>query len=302
MTFAELSKLGQDDLQSGLAEQVVTVSSFVSNLPVVTVAGNAYAFNREATIADGALIAADGTYTPAAQPTFDPVTLALRGIVGQHDITGLDMKQGTGANRGNNPSSIAYAVAAKQIGRRFEQLVLTGTVGANSFDGLDALLTAIGSSQLIDLTSTDPALTFAHLDDLMSRVISKGNRPDFIMGNARAENAIKALMRQAGGVTTVELNGRYFTAYDGVPFLRNDWISNDVDGGTAGNQTNIFAGNWESGAKDGIAMVLPEGDMFNVEAPYKLEGSDLFRHRTIMYGALAVHNIRGVACLRSVTV
>lgn len=302
ITFAEQSKLGQDDLQSGLAQTIVTNSAFVANLPVVTVDGNAYAFNREGTIGTAALVAADGTYSAPAAPTFSQVAIALRGILGQHDITGLNMKQGVGANRGNNPSAVAYAVAAKQIARRYEELVLTGTVAGNSFDGLDALLTAIGSDQLIDLSASDPALTFAHLDDLFSRVTSKGTMPDFFMGNARAESAVRALMRAAGGVTTTELNGRIFTSYNGVPFIRNDFISSDVDGVAGGNQTNIYAGNWETGAMDGIAMVLTSGGMFDVEAPFKTDGADLWRHRVTMYGSLAVHSIRGIAGLRSVTV
>lgn len=302
MTFTELAKLGQDDLQAGLAQTIVTNSAFLAMLPVVQVDGNAYAFNREATLPNAALVAVDGTYTPAVTPTFTSIALALRGVVGQHDISTLNMKQGTGGNRGNDPSALAYSLAAKQITRTVEGLVLTGTVAANSFDGIDALLTAIGSDQLIDLTATDPALTFAHLDDMCSRVTSKGTRPDFIMGNARAENAIKALMRAAGGVTMMELNGRQFTSYDGIPFIRNDYIAADIDGGAALNQTNIYAGNWDDGGMNGLALVVPSGDMFDVEAPFRPDSALLSRHRVSAYISMAVHSIRGIACLRSVTV
>jgi len=302
MTFTELAKLGQDDLQAGLAQTIVTNSAFLANLPVVQVDGNAYAFNREGTLPNAALVAADGTYTPAATPTFTSVALALRGVVGQHDIAVLNMKQGVGANRGNDPSAIAYSLAAKQLTRTIEGLVLTGTVGANSFDGIDALLTAIGSEQLIDLSGTDPALSFALLDDLCSRVTSKGTRPDFLMGNARAENAIKALMRQAGGVTMAELNGRQFLSYDGIPFIRNDFISNDVDGVANGFQTNIYAGNWDDGGLNGLALVVPSGDMFDVEAPFRPDNALIARHRVSAYISMAIHSIRGIACLRSVTV
>lgn len=303
LTFAEMAKLGTDDLQAGLAESVITVSDWVANLPVVQVSGNAYAFNRENSVPDGALVAADGTYSAPGAIDFSQVTLALKGIVGQHDVTGLSMAQGAGGNAGNDPAAIALAVAAKGVARKFEALTLSGTVGANAFDGIDALLASGAfSSQLIDKSSDDAALSFDLIDDLVSRVQSKGRRVDFIMGNAKAENKIKALMRAAGGVTTIELNGKYFTSYDGIPFIRNDYISSDVDGVAAGSQTNLYAGNWEEGGKEGVAMVLPVGDMFRVEAPFKLESADLVRHRLFMYGSLAVHNLKGIAMLKSVTV
>jgi hypothetical protein len=300
-TFAEMSKLGLDDLQTGLAETVITVSDWMGLLPVQSVAGNAYVFNRENTGIDGQLIGTDGTITDSSAIVTDKVSLKLRGISGQFDVLGIDLAQGSGANAGNDPVGMALKSAAKGIARKFESLTVTGTVAANDFDGLDAAIAAF-SGQVIDLTATDPALTFAHLDQLLSKVQSKGRQVDFIMGNSGVENAIRALMRTAGGVTTIELNGKYFMSYNGVPFIRNDWISSDIDGVTGGNQTNIYAGNWEEGGKEGVAMVVPEGPIFRPETPFILEAKDATRYRLKMYGSLACHNSKGLAMLKSVTV
>jgi len=285
-TFSEVSQLGLDDLQVGLAETVITVSDFLAQLPVKQVAGNAYVFNRETTGIDGQLIAADGTITDSSALDITQVSLALQGISGQFDVTGLTMAQGAGANAGNDPEAVAIANAAKGIARKFNALTISGTAGANNFDGLNAaVLSGAFADQLVDTNGA--ALTFAHIDEAKSKVISKGSQVDFLMGNAKTENKIKALLRAAGGVTTVELNGKYFTTYDGVPFIRNDYAADGY----------LYAGNWEEGGNEGLALVVPQGDIFRADAPIVLEGKDATRFRLKMYGSLAIHNIRGLAAV-----
>lgn len=287
-TLAEVQNLGLDDLQAGLAETVITVSDFLGVLPVMPVAGNAYVFNREKTGIDGQLIAADGTITDSSALDIDRVSLALQGISGQYDITGLTQAQGVGANAGNDPEVIANQAAAKGIARKFNSLVIGGTVGANQFDGLVAAVESVPfAAQLVDAAGV--ALSFAMIDDAKSRVVSKGSQVDFLMGNAKTENKIKALLRASGGVTTLELNGKYFVSYDGVPFIRNDYAADGY----------LFAGNFEEGTKDGVALVVPQGDIFRMDAPIVLEAKDATRYRMKMYGSLAIHNIRGLSAVKA---
>lgn len=282
-TLAEAGKLGLDDLQTGLAETIITVSDFVAMLPIVTVNGNAYVFNREDQLIDGQLIGADGTIVDSTDLQHEKVSLALQGISGQFDVLGIQMAQGIGGNAGNDPQAVALQSAAKGIARKYEALVQTGTVAANNFDGLDAAVTAFGAGQIVDAQGA--ALSFDFLDEAKAKVVSKGRQVDFLMGNANTENKIKKLMRAAGGVTTMELNGKYFTSYDGVPFIRNDYMVN----GTA------YFGNWEEGTKEGVAMVVPQGNLFVADPAIVLEGKDATRFRLKMYASLAVHNRKGVA-------
>ena len=282
-TLAEAGKLGLDDLQTGLAETIITVSDFVAMLPIVTVSGNAYVFNREDQLIDGQLIGADGTIVDSTDLQHEKVSLALQGISGQFDVLGIQMAQGIGGNAGNDPQAVALQSAAKGIARKYEALVQTGTVAANNFDGLDAAVTAFGAGQIVDAQGA--ALTFDFLDEAKAKVVSKGRQVDFLMGNANTENKIKKLMRASGGVTTMELNGKYFTSYDGVPFIRNDYMVN----GTA------YFGNWEEGTKEGVAMVVPQGNLFVADPAIVLEGKDATRFRLKMYASLAVHNRKGVA-------
>lgn len=295
-TLANNKLLGLDDLQLGVAETIATSSDIMAVMPFNGVAGNAYAFNREATLVDGQLIAADGTITDSSAYSSTLVQIALKGISGQADVANLNLSQGVGLP--NSTLGILTASAAKGVSRKFEDMLINGTTGANGWDGLAAIMAGF-ASQVED--AADAAFSLDLVDAALSRI--SGQRPGWIMGNAKAEMAFRKAMRAAGGITSVELNGRYFMAYDGIPFLRNDWIAADQDGVTAGNQSDIYFGSFDDGAgMGGLAGIAPVGGAIRVDQFDKLEGKDATRVRVVMYGAAAVFSPTGVAMLKSVTV
>lgn len=297
-TLANNKLLGLDDLQLGVAETIVTAAPLLSQMPFNVVSGNAYAFNREKTLVDGQLIAADGTITDSSAYDTSLVQIALKGISGQADVANLQLAQGVGTP--NNTLAILTASAAKGVARKYQDMFINGTVGANGWDGLDAIFAdAAYTAQVKD--AADAAFSLDLVDEALTLVT--GARPQWIMGNGKAENAFRKAMRAAGGITTVELNGVYFMAYDGIPFIRNDFISSDIDGGTAGNQTNIYMGTWDDGsATGGVAGIAPAGNLLRVDTFGQLEGKDATRVRVVMYGAAAFFSPKQVAKLLSVTV
>lgn len=297
-TLANNKLLGLDDLQLGVAETIVTAAPMLSAMPFNVVSGNAYAFNRELTLVDGQLIAADGTITDSSAYSTSLVQIALKGISGQADVANLNLAQGVGLP--NNTLAILTASAAKGVARKYQDMFINGTVGANGWDGLDAIFGAAPfTGQVVD--AADAAFTLDLVDSALSLVV--GAKPQWIMGNGKAENAFRKAMRAAGGITSIELNGVYFMAYDGIPFIRNDYIASDIDGVTAGNQTNIYMGTWDDGsATGGVAGIAPVGNLLRVETFDKLEGKDATRVRVVMYGAAAAFSPAQVAKLGSVTV
>jgi hypothetical protein len=296
-TLAEAQKLGLNDLQAGIAQIIVTVAPGLGLMPFNQVAGNAYAFNRELTLVDGQLIDADGTITDSSALTNTAVTVNLKGVSGQSDIPRMELAMQIGSNAGNDIRAIHLASAAKGVARKYQDMLINGTVGANGWDGLDAMLTAFTAQ---DVDAADAAFSLDLVDSMLSVLTT---RPQWLMGNAKAEAAFRKTMRAAGGITTVELNGVYFTSYDGIPFIRNDWIATDIDAGTVGNQTNIYAGSWDDGsATGGLAGIAPMGNMFEVTEIPALEGKDATRLRVVMYGAATVFSPLTVARLKSVTV
>jgi hypothetical protein len=298
-TLADNKNLGLDDLQAGIAETIVTVAPGLGLIPFNTVAGNAYAFNREKTLVDGQLIAADGTITDSSEMTTDLIQIALKGISGQADIANLQLHQQIGANAGNNTLSLLVASAAKGVARKYQDMLINGTTGANGWDGLAAIMASTAFANQVE-DAANAAFSFDLLDNALAR---NGVRPQWIMGNAKAENAFKKLLRAAGGVTMTELNGVQFVSYENIPFIRNDYIAADNVGGTAGNQTNIYTGTWDDGtASGGLAGLTTAGSMFRVDQFDKLEGKDATRVRVVMYGAAAAFSPVQMSVLKNVTV
>lgn len=296
-TLAEAQKLGLDDLQSGLAETIWTVAPALGMLPFKQISGNALTFNRELTLVDGQYVAADGTITDSSALTNTKVSVSLQPYSGQSDIPNLELRQEIGLNGGNDLRAIHLASAAKGVARKFLNDMVDGTVGANGFDGLKLIATSF-TNQVED--AANAAFTLNLVDAALSRL---SGRPDYIMGNGKAEVAFKTAMRAAGGITSVELNGKYFMAYDGIPFLRNDYIDTDYVGGTAGNQTDIYFGTWGDGTpQSGLQCFTSSGDLFTIEEFSALEGKSATRVRVIMDAAMTVWSPGQIAVLKAVTV
>lgn len=299
-TLAESQKLGLNDLQSGLATTINTVAPAIGNIPFVRVAGNAYTFNREGSIVSGEVVAADGTITDSTGLTAVPVTVALSSLSGQSDIPNSILRQAVGENGGNDVRAMHIASAAKGVGMKFLDRMVNGTVAANGWDGLKALFAQSAfASQVVD--AADAAFDLGLIDEAVSKVQVGGQK--IIMGNAKAEAKFKAAMRAAGGTDSVQLNGQYFTSYDGMPFLRNDYIANDQDSGTAGNQSDIYVITFGDGVDGGVVgLTSANGDLFNLTEFPALEMKDATRVRVIMDGAMIVRSPLAVAIVKSVTV
>ena len=311
--LSEASKLGYDDLSAGVADAVITADGFLPMLPFNMMTGNAYAFNREGTPGNVASLAIGGATTDVkTQVTFDPVTLALTSIIGDAEVNGLIAAQGVGTTAGADPIAAAIASKAKQVGREYARQVavgnattpttsVSGVTNTAEFDGIETLLASSAfASQVID--KADAALTLDMLDELIYAV-TKGDA-EFIMGTGAAIRKIRSLLRALGGTSAVEINGKVYDAFNGVPLIRNDYLTSDVDGVTAGVQTNIYAGLFDDGTRTmGVSGVLPtDAQAISVTPVGPAEAGDYDIYRVKMYGAFAIHSVKAIAQLKSVTV
>lgn len=304
ITLAQADLYGLNDLSAGLAQSIVTVNPIYNVLPFNPVFGNAYAYNRELATSTAGVFGVDSDIT-VSSPSVQQVAVPLTTIAVQSHVNGLISAQGIGSNVGTDPKAAVLASAAKACGQKFQNLMVNGdSANANEFDGLIKLMgTSDFSSQVIDHSSDDVALTLDLIDTLVSMVLV-GSEGVFLMGNRYAYNKLRSLMRALGGANMTEAANGLPATFNGIPFFRNDYIPTDIDGSTAGNQTWVFAGTFDDGTRTaGMAGLLAAGQPGIVAEDVGLSQSrDEQILRVKMYTGFAVHSVKSIAALKSVTV
>ncbi len=263
VTLAEASKLTQNELISGVIESVVTVNPIYRFMPFQTIQGNAVGYNRENALAgvDSHSIGAGDTISATAKgaATFTAVTSSLKVLIGDAEV---DHFIQTTMSPQNNQKAVQIASKAKSIGRKYQDMMITGdaTGTPTQFDGLQVLVPASQKT-----TTTQAALSFEILDELISKVKAKDGQVDWFMMNDAHIRKYFTLLRALGGAgvnETMELPGSSagqpvkIPTYRGIPIFRNDWIP-VVDDTT--DYASIYAGCWDDGSqKVGLAGLTSE--------------------------------------------
>jgi len=304
VTLAEASKLGLNDLQTGVIENIITANAMYQVLPFDIVTGNAMQYTRENALGDVEVLGIDGTITAKAPATFTSKTAGLTTILGDAEINGLIIAQGVGANAGNDPVAVQIASKAKGVGREFQrQLVVGDSAVPNEFDGLAKL---VASTQKVDANAN--ALSFSMLDELLSAITAKNGQVDFITMHSKGINKVKALLRALGGATPEYVQMGYSAdgrpnmvmVYEGVPIFRNDYIP--VNGGAGTNESTIYAGTFNDVTGNGIAGLFADGGRgVIVEGGQMLENKDSTLWRVKMYTGLVSYSDFGLAAITEVT-
>lgn len=297
VTLAESAKLAQDDLVSGLIENVITVNKMFQVLPFDGIDGNALAYNRENALGNVDVEGVDETVASKAAATFTQVTSTLTTIVGDAEVNGLI--QATRSGDGNDQTAIQIASKAKSAGRKYQDMFITGTGAANQFNGLDNLCVA---GQTRSGAANGEALSFAALDEIMDLVTDKDGEVDYFTMNARTIRSYFALLRSLGGASVNEVvelpSGDQVPAYRGVPIFRNDYVPINQVKGTETAATTIFCGTFDDGSRSmGIAGLTAEKQSgIHVVDVGEAETKDNHIWRVKWYSGLALFSEKGIAC------
>jgi hypothetical protein len=322
VTLAESAKLAQDELVSGVIENIVTVNRMFEVLPFDGIDGNALAYNREnalgpvATVgvgedADGGVIgptAAAGSNLTERQAaknaaTFTQVTSTLTTIMGDAEVNGLI--EATRSSDGNNQTATQIASKAKSAGRKYQDMVINGDGTNFTFPGLLALCAA---GQTIAPTGANgDALSFAVMDNLMDLVVDKDGTVDYYTFNARTIRSFRALLRGLGGASigdVLELpSGETIPAYSGIGIFRNDYNPINQTVGATTTATTIFAGTFDDGSRQHGMSGLTAANMsgINVVDVGESEVKDERIWRVKWYSGLALFSELGLACATGIT-
>jgi len=305
-TLAEAAKLINDELVSGVAEDIVTTNPVWQVIPWNGFDGQAVIYNRENTLGDSQHLAVDGTITAKAASTNTQVTYLPTTTIGDAELNGLI--KSTSSSAGVDQMAVEVSSKAKSVGRLLQTGIATGDGAAPNMNSLHTLC----DPTQYTAASAGQALSFELLDEVMDLVKAKDGQVDYLMAPGKIIRAYKALVRALGGIAENVVytlpNGqtRTVTAYEDVPMFQNDYLSTveTANGAalTGGALSSLYAGCWDDGSKKiGASMIYPNGTPMgiDVEAVGAKETKDETIMRVKSYSNFANFNRKGMARLPS---
>lgn len=285
----ESEKLSNNQLISGIIDEIIERDDLFAILPFVKVNGKAYVYNRENTLGDASWLDPNDTVTESAA-TFTEVVAKLRILIGDVDVD--KFLQATMSDT-NDQLAIQIAKKAKTIGREFHKALATGDSATNPkiFDGLPKLVT---TDQTIDAGGT--ALTFSMLDELLDAV---PNGADALVMRRGTIRAYRGLLRATYGTDAVmqqikNFDGRPMLTHNGVPIIMNEFLSADE------GKCNVYA--VRCNELDGLHGLYGGSNAgFVVENIGTVQNKDATRMRLKWYCGLALKSTKSLACLANIT-
>ena len=306
-TLAEAQKLIQNDLISGIIEDIITTNPIWQVMPFTGYSGQAIIVNRENVLGDSQHLAVGGTITAKAASTNTQLTFTSTTTIGDAELNGLVAAQS--ASAGVDQLAVEISSKAKSVGRKLQTGMAIGDgTGAN----MNSLHTLTDASQYTS-ASAGQALSFELLDELLDLVKAKDGEVDYMMLPGRTLRAYRTLVRALGGVNeTIAFdmgNGRTrnIDVYNNIPMFQNDYLSiaETANGAaiTGGALTSIYAGCFDDGSsKIGMSMIHPDGVPmgFDVSMVGEAETKDETIARVKSYSNFVNFNRRGLARLPSI--
>ena len=295
---ADAERLSNNQLVSGVIEEIIKRDAIYALLPFVGTNHKAYVYNREGTLPTVNFYDVNAAIGEGA-PTNTQVTVTLKILA--HNVDVDKFLSGTMADT-NNQVAEALAGAAKAVDMKFRDTLINGDTGVDalSFDGMKKLVTA---GQTIAMGTNGGALTFDKLDELID-LVSQG-RPDALLMRFGTYRALKALMRTAGGMVPEQLKIRNFDgavpAYDGIPIILSEYLpGNETKGTAAGICCSVYAVRFNT--TDGLHGIYgdPTAGVV-VENLGTRESYDAWRYRLKWYVSLALKSTKSIARLEGVT-
>ena len=308
VTLIESAKLSQDEMVSGVIEEIITVNQMYQFIPFDDIDGNSIKYQREktlggvgvtgvgTTIADADLNPIPGeTAGPKAPATFTEVYSGLTTILGDAEINGMIQATRSGIN---DQTTTQIASKAKHCGRVWQHMFVNGDGSGDTFEGLAVLC---ASSQTVTSATDGDLLTLALMDELMDLVTAKDGEVDYFAMHSRTRREYRALLRALGGAAIMEVielpGGGTVMAYSGVPVFKNDYIVINGTQGTATDATQIFCGTFDDGSRsNGVAgLTAREASGINVVDVGESETKDERIWRVKWYTGTALFTEKGLS-------
>ena len=239
---AVADKLSNNDLVAGVIEEVITRDELFALLPFVGVNGKAYVYTREAPgneAAETLGFIAPNDSVPERANDFNTVTAVLKILAGDVDVDNFLQEV---ESDHTDQKATQIALKAKYLGRKFRNTLVNGneSTAPKEFNGLKKMVTDTGNTSLVAVNGGP--LTLEALDALLDAV---PHGADGLMMHSRTMRKVRALLRATGGTdaSMIEIPnfGVPVFAYNGVPIIRNDFVSITESEGSGSNLSSIYA-------------------------------------------------------------
>lgn len=310
VTLAEAALLSQTQLQRGVIETFVQESSILDRIPMLTIQGNAYAYNEEATLPGVAFRAVNEAYTESTG-TVNQKSEGLVILGGDADVDKFIVR-----TRGdlNDQRAVQTRMKVKAASYKFQDTFFNGDVAVDpkGFDGLKKRL--VGAQVLdADTNGMGPVAAghdfFDVLDAAIARVPGINGTNGAIYANSGAIARIKSSARRLGGVEMVReaLTQKMVATYNGIPLLDPGQTAAGADilpqtetqGTAAGTASSIYVVKFGQDEGDKAVTGLTNGGVQAYDLG-ELQEKPAYRTRIEFYCGLAVFSGKAAARIRGV--
>lgn len=314
LTLAESAKLSTDDLQRGVLETFVMESPILDRIPFLTIQGNAYAYNEEATLPGVQFRDVNEKYDESTG-TVNQKSEKLVILGGDADVDRFIVQ--TRSNL-NDQRAVQTRMKVKAAAYKFQDTFFNGdtAVEPKGFDGLKKRLTgaqviSMGTDGGKVLDPTDGSVAhafFDKLDELVAAVPGLNGSNGAIYANRSVIAKIRSAGRRLGGVELVreDLTGKRVVTWNGIPVLDPGQTAAGADilpqtetQGEATNASSIYAVRFGQAEGDQAVTGLTNGGV-QVYDLGELQEKPAYRTRIEFYCGLAVFGGKGAARLTGV--
>ncbi|MEV0445447.1 major capsid protein [Streptomyces spectabilis] len=313
LTLPEAAKLSTTELQRGVVETFVQESSILDRIPLLTIEGNAYAYNEEATLPGVSFRSVNEAY-PESTGTVNQKSESLVILGGDADVDRFIVQ-----TRGNlnDQRAIQTRMKVKAASYKFAETFFNGDVATDpkSFDGLRKRLTGAqvisagkDGAPIVGAGSEDSHKFFDLLDQLVAQVPGLNSTNGAIYANRQVIAKIRSAARRIGGFEMVReaITGKLVSTYNGIPLLDPGQTAAGADilpqtetQGTATDASSVYAVKFGQGEDDRAVTGLTNGGI-QVTDLGEMESKPAYRTRIEFYTGLAVFGGKAAARLNGV--
>lgn len=310
ISLVEAAKLSETKLQRGIIETFIQEGAVLDRIPLKPIDGNAYAYNKEATLPGIEFRAVNGSYTESTG-TVVQATETLSILGGDSDVD--TFIQATRSDV-NDQRATQDRLKVKAATYKFQDTFINGDVAVdtNAFDGLKKRLTgsqvidaATNGLPVIGASSSDRHAFFDKLDELLDAL--NGEADALYMRKAIRAKIRSSARREGFYAADRDEFGRKVETYNDVPMLDlgtnaagTEIIPQTETQGTAtGICSSIYAVRFGQDEADQAVTGLTNGGV-SVRDLGEQQAKPALRTRVEFFVGLATFGGQGAARLRGV--